>query len=253
MISKITSGLFIALFLIDATKSSEVCIQPTTEKACFSVTSAANDDNNTEVAVVQVQEEGCFCKSDEIEQINKQIATLKNQIRLSASNPHELFCPLGMKSGAIQDSQLTDSSHRHHYKKPSLWSSSADARLDQIHTKDRFGGWHPASNAGGYFKQWIQVDLLEATNVTGIVTQGRALGDKYDQWAASYKIHYGDDVENLRPILNENGDHMIFPGNFDRDTKKMNFFPVPITARYVRVMVWSFHRVPVLRVELLGC
>ena len=78
MISKITSCLFLALFVLGAISSSEVCIQPT-EKACFSVTSSANDDNNTEVAVMQVEGETCACNSDEIDQINKQIAALKSK------------------------------------------------------------------------------------------------------------------------------------------------------------------------------
>jgi len=242
--------LFIAAHCLIAVSATEVCIQPS-ETACFTVQEAQNKRSDTEndVSVIEV-ERGAY--KDEIDQLNQQIQDLKSQLRLLTSNPEELFCPLGMKNGNIADSQLSESSHRTHPKKDPKWSSAANARLDGTHTWQQFGGWHPA-NTVGYFKQWIQVDLLESRKVTGIVTQGRANGDKYDQYMTSFKIRYGDDESKLWPIVKEDREHIIFDGNENRNGKKITFFPEPITARFVRVVVWSWHRVPVLRIELLGC
>jgi len=245
-LSALVACLCLAQYIVVATSATEVCLEPE-EKVCFTVKESGEGEEQ------QVPSEVCNCNKDEVNKLNDKIEELQNQLRTAASNPHELFCPLGMKSGQILDSQLSDSSHRHHAKKSESWSSATDARLDTQHTNDKFGGWHPASNAGGYYKQWIQVDLLKNTKVTGIVTQGRAHGDKYEQWATTFWVRYGDEEENLEIIRGEGGKWMVFDGNVDRNSKKMNFFPESINTRYIRIVARSWNRVPVLRIELLGC
>lgn len=246
------SALVVCLCLtqyVIMTSSTEVCVKPE-EEVCFTV--QEGEGTGLEPAI-SVPSEICNCNKEEVNQLNEDIIQLKNQLRQAATNPHELFCPLGMKSGDITDDQLSESSHRTKPSKSDKYQSAADARLDSETTTDRFGGWHPASGAGGYYEQWIQIDLLESTTVTGIVTQGRAHGDKYDQWATSFWVQYGDDEDNFEIIRREGGKWKVFDGNLDRNSKKMNFFPSPVTARYIRVVIKSWHRAPVLRIELLGC
>ena len=45
----------------------------------------------------------------------------------------------------------------------------------------------------------------------------------------------------------------IFQGNRDMDSKVTNMFPQPITARYFRLVVVTYNRVPALRMEYLMC
>jgi len=45
----------------------------------------------------------------------------------------------------------------------------------------------------------------------------------------------------------------VFEGNFDQNTYKINKFPQPITARYVRLVVLTWHNYISLRMEYLIC
>jgi hypothetical protein len=110
------------------------------------------------------------------------------------------------------------------------------------------GGWIPKSNdnIGG----WIQVDLLTSQQVTGIITQGRA---DENQYAKSFTIYYGNDDYVMQPIVKSSGQIKVFQGNFDRNTKVVNFFPQPVTARFIRYEIASYYDHPALRMELLSC
>ena len=46
--------------------------------------------------------------------------------------------------------------------------------------------------------------------------------------------------------------HQIFPGNEDRSTLKYNFFATPVTARYIRLVVVTYHNHASLRMDLIG-
>jgi len=45
----------------------------------------------------------------------------------------------------------------------------------------------------------------------------------------------------------------VFQGNFDQNTYKINMFPQPITARYVRLVVLTWHNHICMRMEYLIC
>ena len=52
---------------------------------------------------------------------------------------------------------------------------------------------------------WIQIDLLETMDVTGVITQGRGPGDNRDEWVESFTIEYGNDMSILRTLTDEKG------------------------------------------------
>ena len=45
----------------------------------------------------------------------------------------------------------------------------------------------------------------------------------------------------------------IFGGNTDRQSLRVNRFDNPVTARYFRITVASYHNHPTMRMELLTC
>ncbi|PSN38913.1 hypothetical protein C0J52_16372 [Blattella germanica] len=79
--------------------------------------------------------------------------------------------------------------------------------------------------------QWLQFDLGPATQVTGILTKGRA-DTKKRQWVTSYTL---------------------FGGNMDKSTERHHYLNHPFTARYVRINPITWHHAIALRAGLTGC
>ncbi|GBM75367.1 Lactadherin, partial [Araneus ventricosus] len=143
--------------------------------------------------------------------------------------------PLGADDGIISNYQLTASS------KFSDLKSASHGRFSS------FSSWTPAK----YDKdQFLQIDLLEPVLVTGIITKG---DPDVQQWVKSYYVGYSNDSINWRKVENINGRAKEFTGNTDQDSPVINIFPISVISRYVRVLPTKWHRMPSLRVSLLGC
>ena len=102
----------------------------------------------------------------------------------------ECTSPLGMEDGRIKDSQITTSGvARSAYG----WQ----ARLNRNIPK--YGAWCAYVNGGSRsernYDQYIQIDLVTMTTITGIATQGREHrgGTEYVE---DYKISYSKDSLN---------------------------------------------------------
>ena len=96
----------------------------------------------------------------------------------------ECIRPLGMADGRIKDSQITTSSIL-----KGRSTHGWQARLNQ--NIPPWGAWCP-DNSGGKknennYDQYIQIDLLNLTKITGIATQGRASFNGREH-AKDYKI-----------------------------------------------------------------
>ncbi|XP_068451535.1 coagulation factor VIII [Clinocottus analis] len=157
--------------------------------------------------------------------------------KLLVYNP-ECVVPLGMKSGRIEDSQITASDYIDNWE-PSL------ARLDQ---SGYINAW-----MGRNEKSWIQVDLQRPTLLHRVQTQGvRAkLRDKY---ITLFHISYSLDQETWITYRgNGTEQKKSFFGNMDSSKVKNNPIVPPFVARYVRIEPKSFVLKPALRLELLGC
>ena len=63
----------------------------------------------------------------------------------------------------------------------------------------------------------------------------------------------------MRPVVSPKANILlyycfqVFQGNFDQNTYKINKFPQPITARYVRLVALTSHSYISLRMEYLIC
>ena len=85
---------------------------------------------------------------------------------------------LGMRNGLIGDSQLTASSK---------WDSNhgpGNARLFRPKNGPNTGAWSSRANNRN---QWLQVNFLKTTKITGISTQGRP---ESNQWVTSFSLSY---------------------------------------------------------------
>ena len=90
--------------------------------------------------------------------------------------------PLGMESGEIKDSQITAS----HWLYKSAHYQAKNARLNS----DSPGGAWCSEGIHEESDQYIEIDLLKNTKVTGIATQGRKMLTEYVE---SFQILYRRD------------------------------------------------------------
>uniref|UniRef100_A0A8D3DD54 Coagulation factor VIII, procoagulant component n=1 Tax=Scophthalmus maximus TaxID=52904 RepID=A0A8D3DD54_SCOMX len=157
--------------------------------------------------------------------------------KLLVYNPRCVL-PLGMKSGRIEDSQITASDHLYNWE-PRL------ARLDQSGYINAWMGRNKMS--------WLQVDLRRPTLLHGVQTQG-VKSKLRDHYITLFTISYSLDQETWTTYKgNSTRPNNVFHGNLDSSRVKNNHFSPPFVARYVRVQPLVFVQKPALRLELLGC
>ncbi|CAK8677449.1 unnamed protein product [Clavelina lepadiformis] len=187
----------------------------------------------------------CVCDMSEVEQLRERLNDVSGRherveriIRNIVEHIGRVeVCPLGIKSGRVQDADMTSSS---------MWSSTYSAHQGRL---DGSGVWI-ASSTNNKRGAWIQVDMKVNTTLTGVVTQGRP---STNQWVTRYKISFRNFPDELEFIQDDDGNDMIFEGNTDKDSHVLNIFPQPITARYVRFVVWNFKSHISMRIEYVTC
>ncbi|XP_031653861.1 coagulation factor VIII [Oncorhynchus kisutch] len=148
--------------------------------------------------------------------------------------------PLGLRSGRIDDSQITASDHIGNW----------EARLARLELSGSVNAW-----MGTNQKSWIQVDLQRPTLLHGIQTQGAraSLGLK-DYFIVHFTLSYSLDQETWTNYKgNSTTPSYIFNGNLDGSKVKENHLFPPILGRYIRLQPVTIQRNPALRMELLGC
>ena len=100
--------------------------------------------------------------------------------------------PLGMEDGRIKDSQITISGIAR-----GTTAYGWLARLNRNTTL--YGAWcvnvSAESRSDRNYDQYIQIDLLNLTTITGIATQGREYGGG-TEYVKDYKISYSKDSLN---------------------------------------------------------
>ncbi|KAE8285865.1 Coagulation factor VIII Procoagulant component Precursor [Larimichthys crocea] len=161
--------------------------------------------------------------------------------KLLVYNPRCVL-PLGMKSGRIEDSQITASDHINNWQ-PSL------ARLDQ---SGYYNAWMGRNN-----KSWLQVDLQKATLLHAVETQG-VRAKLRDNYITVFTVSYSLDLETWNFYRGNTTNPIkakatVFHGNMDNSKVKKNLFTPPFVARYIRIHPVYYRQRPALRLELLGC
>uniref|UniRef100_A0A8C4GQ25 Coagulation factor VIII, procoagulant component n=1 Tax=Dicentrarchus labrax TaxID=13489 RepID=A0A8C4GQ25_DICLA len=157
--------------------------------------------------------------------------------KLLVYNP-KCVLPLGMKSGRIEDHQITASDHIDNWQ-PRL------ARLDQSGYINAWMGRNKMS--------WLQIDLQRPALLHGVKTQG-VRAKLRDNYITFFTISYSLDRETWTKYRGNSTSHTkVFYGNMDSSRVKGNHFIPPFVARYVRIHPVDFKQRPALRLELLGC
>ncbi|XP_076799729.1 retinoschisin-like [Clavelina lepadiformis] len=187
----------------------------------------------------------CVCDMSDVEQLGERLNDVSGRyerIEHIIRNVMEHIgraevCPLGIKSKRVQNADMTSSS---------VYSSTYSAHRGRL---DGSRAWI-ASNPNNKRGAWIQVDMKVNTTLTGVVTQGNP---STNQWVTRYKISFGNFPDELEFVQDDDGNDMIFEGNTDKNSHVLNLFPQPITARYVKFVVWNFKSHISMRIEYVTC
>ncbi|XP_060117889.1 contactin-associated protein-like 5 [Heteronotia binoei] len=127
-------------------------------------------------------------------------------------------------------------------------SSNHRPSFAKLNRRDGAGGWSPMDSST---EQWLQVDLGERVEITGVATQGR-YGSS--DWTTSYSLMFSDTGCNWKQYREEDI-IWIFPGNVNADSVIQHKFLHSVKARFVRFvpLKWSFSGKIGFRVEVFGC
>ncbi|XP_038045398.1 lactadherin-like [Patiria miniata] len=143
--------------------------------------------------------------------------------------------PLGMEDGTIPDNRITASST---YASYHAW----EGRLNNAKA------W---TSTGTDANPWIEVELVDSTVVTGIITQGDSIGWYVKQFQVAYQKLPSSYYEH---ITDGNGNIKVFVGNTDDRTPFTNLFKESVVATVVRIEPTDWKsNYAALRLELIGC
>lgn len=70
------------------------------------------------------------------------------------------------------------------------------------------------------------------------------------EWVEEFRLDVSLDGEDWSPVCARPKHPLKFTGNTDASVTVKNRLPVPVTARYIRVVPLTWHTRPALRVEL---
>jgi len=150
---------------------------------------------------------------------------------------------LGLMSHDIRDWQLAASS---------VVSRASDSDCAVKHARLHAPGRQAWCPEEGRENEWILVDLGVKSEVAGVMTQGR---DKKgaQAWVTHYFISYSEDAYRWDWARDIYGVKKVFSGNSDSHSVKVSYLEHPVTARFLRLHVQTWHLHPSLRMEILGC
>ncbi|XP_038060439.1 lactadherin-like [Patiria miniata] len=158
--------------------------------------------------------------------------------RRQPSTPAAAECsspiPLGMEDGTIHDDRITASTAYDNYPAILLFHCSSSS-LPSVYSNDA--------------NPWIEVNLVEPTVVSGVITQGHHYQD-VKKYKVAYKKQPSSDYEH---VTDGNGNIKVFIGNTDGQTPVTNLFAESVVATVVRIELIERYVHAALRLELLGC
>jgi lactadherin len=149
--------------------------------------------------------------------------------------------PLGMTTGAIQNSQISASSNY-----PPEWDKGCNQNFARVYQPNGLGWCSKFKSAS----EWLQVDLGVPAKVTGLMTQGRGDGS---EWVTSFLVSFSLDAYHWQYITDQYGNQRVFEGNTDSYSVKHSYLDEAIIARYVKFHTAQWNKHPSMRVEIIGC
>uniref|UniRef100_UPI00398E5086 discoidin, CUB and LCCL domain-containing protein 1 n=1 Tax=Pristiophorus japonicus TaxID=55135 RepID=UPI00398E5086 len=102
-------------------------------------------------------------------------------------------------------------------------------------------------------EEWLQIDLGERKNITGIVTKGSTNND-YNFYVKTYKISYSKDGNIWRTYKRKHSkEDKVFEGNVNYQQLARNNFIPSFVGRYIRISPQQWHHRIALKVKVIGC
>uniref|UniRef100_A0ABM5GM22 SCO-spondin n=1 Tax=Pogona vitticeps TaxID=103695 RepID=A0ABM5GM22_9SAUR len=165
--------------------------------------------------------------------------------------------PLGdLCYGPLGIASLPDTHFRASSEQPE--NPAQAARLNRLLPSADLQGWGPRAEAYPELLSrppFLEVDLGEPRNLTGVVIQGAGSSDAY---VTSFFLQFSLDAgrwHDYREVSPTGGalEPKLFQGNSDDSTPAVRTFQHMVTAQRVRILPHDFHNGIFLRMELLGC
>uniref|UniRef100_UPI003590113E inactive carboxypeptidase-like protein X2 n=1 Tax=Myxine glutinosa TaxID=7769 RepID=UPI003590113E len=181
--------------------------------------------------------------------LRKASSKKKNIISGKKSRRQKHECPpLGLESMRVKDTQFIASSSKRIGLAPYRGRLNIQSGLNDGDDFD--GAW---CSLFYDIYQWIQLDALQLTKFTGVITQGRnSIWSSH--WVTKYRVYFSNDTLSWK-TYQEGGYDVYFSGNKDQETPVQNTFTNPVVARFIRInpQNWYHNGSLCLRMEVLGC
>nr|XP_060630142.1 contactin-associated protein-like 5 isoform X1 [Anolis sagrei ordinatus] len=159
------------------------------------------------------------------------------------------FCRLGLAASNYNcEDPLVFSLPETAFDSSSELSSTHSPSFAKLIKRDGAGGWSPLDSNR---EQWLQIDLGDRVEITGVATQGR-YGSS--DWITSYSLMFSDIGRNWKQYREEDI-IWVFQGNTNADSVVQHKFLHSVKARFVRFipLKWNPSGNIGLRVEVFGC
>ncbi|KAJ8290214.1 hypothetical protein GJAV_G00010040 [Gymnothorax javanicus] len=144
----------------------------------------------------------------------------------------------------------------HSYNSSSSW--------EEVDSLGRRRLWSPGNrNSKGEFlpwvaerndmEPWLQLELLERSSITGIVTRGFSSGAARFH-TRSYTLLYSKDSRNwkaYKAVLSK--ERKVFMGNSDSEQEVLNSLIPPVVAKYLLLRPQQWQNRAAAHVQVLGC
>ncbi|XP_069142051.1 lactadherin-like [Argopecten irradians] len=98
--------------------------------------------------------------------------------------------------------------------------------------------------------QYVQVDFPKTSVIMAVLTRGQG---KNAQYVSSYTMYISDDGVTWESIKHDDGTIRIFDGNTDDSSLNLQEFKDPVLVKSVRLAIETWNKMPVLKMELIGC
>ncbi|XP_069066851.1 SCO-spondin-like [Pleurodeles waltl] len=164
---------------------------------------------------------------------------------VSPSPPGPCDVALGLEDGRIHYQQLSASSHKEN-NPPDAGRLNIVPNILNIEP-----GWSPLESD---HKPYFQVDFMQPTFISAIVTQG---GRQSGGYVTKYRLMYSNNGVYYRNYTEREHDTpekaKIFEANKDTNTPVIRELEHPLLTRYLRILPVAHHKSLYLRAEVLGC
>lgn len=165
--------------------------------------------------------------------------SLRFDLKTCSKAPTKTCTKAGIEDKSIPASKLTSST---------VWPNNKCNNKENWRLNSNTG-WC-ASTASGT-GDWIGVDFDESTEVSGLITQGRADALQY---VTRFKVGYTESSGGtVKFIKDENSQDKVFTANYDQTSEVEQVFPCHLNAFSIRIYPTAVKKHASLRFEVMKC